>query len=837
MLSTANQRGPEKIEGGTKVTKRPNSISTWDVGTKKATLYKDNMDYKHISPHELASLLKVHQSMRLPEYSAMFPWLHSYSTTHPPTYPDAISIIRSNVLSQEHNWIPNSGMLKSSMDPSDFLISWNEQCSFDILKYDNDSDNEEIFSLIKDLIMNESATIVVDLLNAEQLANICMKNKVLPFLKTDLHAFRTYCDKSRNKSVNSSFQPLHSGNDSGQTNWRQQNSSFRRFDLQCAKMVELSSKIIIYCLNIDPLAHDHSGCTDCFQLASLLKLALLLLRRHYSAVHYPFEDTLEITILKFERFDKFPLGSVATKPMLLSSTEKQTPQQVSSMFDVISFNNWDRNLLYHEQLEMTKVSSMTSVDSTYDLWCGNLTDYQLYKIFGPYKNLGKVENYPCYYSPDNTIVRLSQLEFDSDDTLKNDSKLFNIPITNVPLNLFIRCSEKSGLPDVASLISNLNSNEGAITFNFPGSGTIGLGNLNINSVEIILNVCYSIYRYSKMHKRGALIYCTDGYSETSFLLVAYLIFLWDLSLEEVMLKLHSECRRPFYLYQIDLQVLGHLQTLLRNYSPRREENSVSYNCSNGSTPLKISPETFSNIFLAKIPMTMANWTKLNGPLPSRILPHLYLGSLEHAQSPILLKRLGITHIVSVGEELSWLGDPSDSIRRNRGVSSPSPPIIQEINEVSSTYMTPRRATMRTDSYDINLPKSSSTKIIEKNGFKICKINNLQDNGIDPLSKPLNDILEFIDDCYKKKIGKVLVHCMVGVSRSATVCIAEVMKRMKVDVLKAYLYVRVRRLNIIIQPNLMFMYELIKWQEELGVERLVDWHIMCRSIVELNKKYL
>lgn len=37
--------------------------------------------------------------------------------------------------------------------------------------------------------------------------------------------------------------------------------------------------------------------------------------------------------------------------------------------------------------------------------------------------------------------------------------------------------------------------------------------------------------------------------------------------------------------------------------------------------------------------------------PSRILPFLYLGNLEHAGNASMLKSLNITHVVSVGESL------------------------------------------------------------------------------------------------------------------------------------------------------------------------------------------
>src|SRR5271155_5778965 len=45
----------------------------------------------------------------------------------------------------------------------------------------------------------------------------------------------------------------------------------------------------------------------------------------------------------------------------------------------------------------------------------------------------------------------------------------------------------------------------------------------------------------------------------------------------------------------------------------------------------------------------------------------------------------------------------------------------------------------------------------------------------------------------------LVHCRAGVSRSASICIAEVMRREEKTLPRAYLYVRARRLNVIIQP--------------------------------------
>lgn len=56
---------------------------------------------------------------------------------------------------------------------------------------------------------------------------------------------------------------------------------------------------------------------------------------------------------------------------------------------------------------------------------------------------------------------------------------------------------------------------------------------------------------------------------------------------------------------------------------------------------------------------------------------------------------------------------------------------------------------------------------------------------------------------RKKGTATLVHCRVGVSRSATICIAEVMNEMGLSFPRAYCFVRARRLNVIIQPHLRF----------------------------------
>lgn len=106
-----------------------------------------------------------------------------------------------------------------------------------------------------------------------------------------------------------------------------------------------------------------------------------------------------------------------------------------------------------------------------------------------------------------------------------------------------------------------------------------------------------------------------------------------------------------------------------------------------------------------------------------------------------------------------------------------------------------------------------------------------------------------------------MHCRVGVSRSATICIAEVMRRRRLSFPRAYCFVRARRLNVIIQPHLRFAYELLKWEETLlrsdsdsdeeargdgdghgkaqggsSFKRELEWAEIAREVALMNRPY-
>ena len=61
-------------------------------------------------------------------------------------------------------------------------------------------------------------------------------------------------------------------------------------------------------------------------------------------------------------------------------------------------------------------------------------------------------------------------------------------------------------------------------------------------------------------------------------------------------------------------------------------------------------------------------------------------------------------------------------------------------------------------------------------------------------------------------GGVLVHCQAGVSRSATICIAYLMKYLGLSFFSAYMAVKASRL--VIAPNAGFVKQLLKFEDEL-----------------------
>ncbi|KAJ3530575.1 hypothetical protein NMY22_g8515 [Coprinellus aureogranulatus] len=197
-----------------------------------------------------------------------------------------------------------------------------------------------------------------------------------------------------------------------------------------------------------------------------------------------------------------------------------------------------------------------------------------------------------------------------------------------------------------------------------------------------------------------------------------------------------------------------------------------------------------------------NDPRFDGSFPSRVLPFLYLGNLNHASNVYMLHALGITHVVSVGEcallppPYHMVGHPSSSVNNAGPACAPRGNGAQRSGH-------------------------GSLWIEEREGrIKVLDIKGVCDDGIDTLEPQLEPICDWIDKA-REEGGQVLVHCRVGVSRSATVTIAYVMKHLSLPLVDAYLIVRSRRLSVLIQPNMRLLYNLCGWEIKLAKER-ANW---------------
>ncbi|KAK7129548.1 hypothetical protein R3I93_019245 [Phoxinus phoxinus] len=90
---------------------------------------------------------------------------------------------------------------------------------------------------------------------------------------------------------------------------------------------------------------------------------------------------------------------------------------------------------------------------------------------------------------------------------------------------------------------------------------------------------------------------------------------------------------------------------------------------------------------------------------------------------------------------------------------------------------------------------------------------------------LDRSVEFIE---KAKAGnaRVLVHCLAGISRSATIAIAYIMKRMDMSLDEAYRFVKEKRPTI--SPNFNFLGQLLDFEKKLRSERGVCDEQKCVS---------
>ncbi|WPK23694.1 hypothetical protein PUMCH_000936 [Australozyma saopauloensis] len=661
--------------------------------------------------------------------------------------------------------------------------------------------------------------------------------------------------------------------------------SLRNFHIQANKVARCSD-IVVYCLSEK---HKSNSC-KCEPLARLIRVAQIIENKHL----IPFYNVFVLLLNDVKNEESLSdVMTVRDNSSIFTGLDhsKKTQLLLYSMVLLKSetFQSWDADYFVKEKVETTRMSAASRLHL--NVWSGNIWDYQTMMQVLKGSNSDSIPDHKFLISP-NSDHRFEYCNPKNSTLIKDKSfsvgsnLVSMLPSPRAHWQLLVLCHSEAQFPTDSQIQEllfkyTITSHKASDVsdfhlLEFPSSGSIGLGDCKQTSLMSFVNTCKLMYLYSScMTEDGlaTLIYCSDGYTELSLLILSYLMFAENVSLDEAIINLHNKYGRPFYLFSNDVQVLRKVEPLLKRFSPKVLGSEIVW-----SKVETITTAEFNNILLGKnlgiqerkrsIPRRLRlgyvandldssstdsdeevsedhssvyddhHWVEeVEGSLPSRILPYLYLGSLRHANNLTVLSKLGISKVVSVGETVDWI--------HGFRFKSEHEILVKHVDGENLEIYTikPKSAS----SPDKAKPSSSGSNL-QCSVQDIMKVSNLQDDGIDELSKALPRILEFIDNEYKKSNGatKILVHCRVGVSRSASVVIAEVMKRYGLNLPQAYLYVRVRRLNIVIQPNLRFMYELFKWeelerikkrQEDSGDLRVIDWFVMCQEIKKLNLPFV
>ncbi|CUM66501.1 uncharacterized protein PRCAT00004167001 [Priceomyces carsonii] len=403
--------------------------------------------------------------------------------------------------------------------------------------------------------------------------------------------------------------------------------------------------------------------------------------------------------------------------------------------------------------------------------------------------------------------------------------------------LFFNCHEDAAFPSLHVLQQLLydakkNGIKKPIYLDFPSSGSIDINKITYEQILSFLNtLCFLNFVTNSMNEK-VFLFSYDGFTGISLFVIALGMFLNNELVEKAIISLLGDHPSGLgknvrlYYFRGDLILLKRLEGFMKFAKDKSSKNSATFIKSIEYTR-DILP------FEEKIRSEgkpLYDWFDFDSDcnFPSKVFGNLYLGSLSHASSSTILNTLNISKIIAIGERPNWFEKLKVSFDFE---SRPKFRVIEPIfifNDGTSKV------------YEIHLPRG--TKVHNLQSLKtIIYIYHLNDDGRDSMlplltSCPEHIQLKFLVDPRSKQF-KTMVHCRIGVSRSASLIIAAVMKYYKLNLLQAYLFVRVKRFNVIIQPNLRLFYELYLYEEYLKLRRVYNWSFMCNEIHKLNDHYI
>ncbi|KAJ3971341.1 hypothetical protein EV361DRAFT_949798 [Lentinula raphanica] len=188
--------------------------------------------------------------------------------------------------------------------------------------------------------------------------------------------------------------------------------------------------------------------------------------------------------------------------------------------------------------------------------------------------------------------------------------------------------------------------------------------------------------------------------------------------------------------------------------------------------------------------------------PIQIIPGIWLGSEDNARDWNGLINRGIKSILNVAKEVASPFEPANTSQSLRSVVST--PNLNKSLDTSPTYHPPQPATGRPGLHYLKLPWSHGQRDLVTDGFPAA--------------------MKFTDEALQRGDG-VLIHCQCGISRSATLAIAIVMRAAAerspsvpsdIWALKgmqpAYDYVKEK--STWIGPNMSLIYQLLDYEHKL-----------------------
>ncbi|GJJ77839.1 hypothetical protein EMPS_10198 [Entomortierella parvispora] len=165
--------------------------------------------------------------------------------------------------------------------------------------------------------------------------------------------------------------------------------------------------------------------------------------------------------------------------------------------------------------------------------------------------------------------------------------------------------------------------------------------------------------------------------------------------------------------------------------------------------------------------------------PVMVLPNLYLGAEHNATDLNTLKRLGITFVLNVAIEIAKDNDNHNN--SNSNINGSATPVNKQCDGLR-----------------------------EGIEYKSLAWTHHQRN----LLRDFPTAFRMMDEATmgSKEGGKVLVHCQLGVSRSASLVIACVMRSQGMGLSEAYDFVKTK--SGVISPNMSLMYQLAEFEKDL-----------------------